>query len=256
MKLITWNVNGLRAISKKGFHEFMSQHQPDILCLQEIKAHVDQIEDELKSIAGWQAYFSSAIRRGYSGVGTYSKQKALNVMAGIGIRKFDLEGRFIITDYGNFLLYNIYFPNGSSSQARHDYKQEFLYKLNRHLQKDISNGRQIIVVGDYNVAHLQQDVFDPERLSTVSGFLPEERQWFDQFLSLGFTDVYRYFYPEVKEQYTWWSYRERARELNRGWRIDHICVTQGLVTRLKRAEILHQQLGSDHCPVMVEFEEG
>lgn len=254
MKICTWNVNGIRSCAQKGFFEFWERENPDILCLQETKAHPDQLTPDIVSPLGWQAYWSSAQRRGYSGTVTYTKLSPREVRHGMGILKFDTEGRFVICDYDDFILFNIYFPNGAAREERHLFKQEFLKKLNMHLKGLIRQGREIIVVGDYNVAYMDIDVFDPVRLSQVSGFLPEERKWFQDFLDLGFVDAFRYFYPDEPDKYTWWSYKENGRVGNRGWRIDHICVTKGLAPRLKRVEILDSQMGSDHCPVIAEIE--
>lgn len=267
MKIITWNVNGIRAVGKKGFLPFVEREAPDILCLQETKAHIDQVEMGLRTPGGMQGTWSSAVRKGYSGVATFLKPHvdaagagqncklpACEVLNKIGAEIYDSEGRIVVSDHGKFLLYNIYFPNGGSGQERHDFKQTFLYWLNDHLKEKIAQGREIIVVGDYNVAYLDIDVYDPKKLSTESGFLPEEREWFKKFLELGFVDTYRHFYPEEKGAFTWWSYVERARPVNRGWRIDYICVTKGLLPSLKRAAILDEVEGSDHCPVLAEFD--
>ncbi len=251
MKLISWNVNGIRACERKGFLHFVEQHRPDILCLQETKAHVDQLESSLQKVKSYDAYWSISEVPGYSGTVTYTKKKPLSVFYEMGIYQFDREGRFVITHYDDFILFNIYFPNGAKNEIRHLFKQEFLQQLNYHLKKLVNQGKELIVVGDYNVAYLDIDVYDPQALSKVSGFLPEERDWFQSFLSLGFLDVYRRFYPQQKEAFTWWSYKENARKNNRGWRIDHICVTQGLKDRLKGIEILSQVMGSDHCPIQV-----
>lgn len=255
MKIVTWNVNGIRACAKKGLVEFMEREDPEILCLQETKAHPEQLGEDLLSPLGRTSYWSSAVRKGYSGTVTYLKEgvEVTDVSHGIGIRKFDSEGRFVVTHHKDFDLYNVYFPNGSSRDERHEYKQEFLKKFLKHLQKEMKKGREIILVGDYNVAHLDIDVYDPIGLSQTSGFLPEERQWMDEFLDAGFVDVYRKFYPTEEQKYTWWSYRERARIANRGWRIDFICVTKGLEKRVTAGEILDDQQGSDHCPVVMEL---
>ena len=254
MKIVTWNVNGIRACSKKGLLQYMERENPDILCLQETKAHPEQLDETLLHPDGWTAYWSSALKRGYSGTVTYTKPSPESVQHGIRVRKFDSEGRFVVTDYGDFLLYNVYFPNGAASDERHDFKQEFLEKFRRHLSRKIAAGREIIVLGDYNVAYREIDVHDPKRLSKVSGFLPEEREWFDRFLETGFIDLFAYFCPDEKDHYTWWSYRENARIANRGWRIDHICVTPGLLPKVQEVEIQDQQMGSDHCPVKVVLE--
>ena len=253
MDIISWNVNGIRACSKKGFLEFLEQKKPDIFCVQETKAHIDQVELAVKKPSGYHTFWSLSEVNGYSGTAVFSKKKPARVSYGIGIYKFDREGRFVIADYGDFILFNIYFPNGSKDEIRHQFKQEFLKKLHYHLSRLIAKGRQIIVVGDYNVAYLDIDVFDPIALSQASGFLPEERKWFQSFLELGFVDVYRFFYPHQKDSYTWWSYRENARKNNRGWRIDHICVTKGLASRLKKSKIFKNEMGSDHCPVLLSF---
>ena len=185
---------------------------------------------------------------------TYLNLPVEKVDHGIGIKKFDDEGRFVVTQIQDITLYNVYFPNGSAREERHLFKQEFLKKFLRHLMKKIAMGQKIIVVGDYNVAHRPEDVHDPVRLCKVSGFLPEEQQWFSDFLDAGFVDTFRHFHPEAKERFSWWSYREMARPANRGWRIDYICVSENLLPQLKSADIWDQQEGSDHCPVVVELE--
>lgn len=253
MKIITWNVNGIRACGKKGLGSYIRREDPDILCLQETKAHRDQVGEELCTPEGRLSYWSSAQRPGYSGVVTYTRAEPVHVEYGIGIRKFDSEGRFVISDHGEFLLYNVYFPNGGSGNERHEFKQEFLSRFREHLEDMHASGREIVVVGDYNVAYLDIDVYDPMRLSKISGFLPEERQWFRDFLSGSFIDSFRHLHPLQKDKYTWWSMVERGRIGNRGWRIDHICVTKGLKSRIQRVEIQDDVTGSDHCPVLLEF---
>ena len=254
MKIITWNVNGIRACAKKGLQDFIKTTRPDIFCIQETKAHIDQVEDAIKKLGYDFSYWSSAQRKGYSGVATFLHKEPREVKIGWGQNEYDSEGRIVMTDHGAFDLYNIYFPNGGSGDVRHNFKQGFLKDLNNHLAEKIKKGREIIVVGDYNVAHKEVDVYDPVRLSKESGFLPEEREWFESFLKLGFVDTYRHFYPDEKNKYSWWSYRELARISNRGWRIDYICVTKGLVNKLKSAQILNEVEGSDHCPVAIEIE--
>ena len=249
MKIISWNVNGIRACGKKGFLPFIQKTKPDILCIQETKAHPDQVDDKIKNIPLYRAYWSLSEISGYSGTAVYSKLKPKAVKDHIGIDQFDREGRFLILDMGSFILFNIYFPNGSRDEVRHNFKQLFLKKLLYYLKKWIDNKKELIIVGDYNVAYLDIDVFDPKALNSTSGFLPEERAWFKDFLSLGFIDTYRFFHPNKEKSYTWWSYREGARKLNRGWRIDHICATSGLKKRLQKTEILNQETSSDHCPI-------
>ena len=254
MKIVTWNVNGIRASYKKGLQEFIRQESPDVLCLQETKAHRDQVESDVKTLGYQFDLWSSAVRKGYSGVATFCKERPIGARQGMGIEIYDSEGRIVITDHGRFLLYNIYFPNGGSGEIRHHFKQKFLQDLSDHLQFVQESGREVILVGDYNVAHLEYDVYDPVRLKKESGFLPEERDWFTSFLKQGFVDTFRHLRPMEKNRYSWWSYRELARISNRGWRIDYICITEGLLPYLKSVDILDQVMGSDHCPVIAEFD--
>ncbi len=253
MKIVTWNVNGIRSVAKKGLHEFWEQAQPDILCLQETKAHPDLLTPELVCPQGWHSYWSSAERAGYSGVATFTRGAPTQIQHGINIPKFDAEGRVVVTVFDAFTLFNIYFPNGGSGDERHRFKQEFLRRLRHHLQRRLEKGERLVIVGDYNIAYLDHDVYDPKALNNESGFLPEERQWFRDFLSDGFIDTFRHFHPNAGDRYTWWAYYENARLGNRGWRIDHICVSKNLESALRGAEILDQQEGSDHCPVLVEL---
>ncbi len=254
MKLVSWNVNGIRACHKKGLREFLEKEKPDVFCVQETKAKPEQLKEELYTdLFPYSQWSSSQVRAGYSGTAVLANTPFLNSSTGINIEKYDQEGRFVITRFREFLLYNIYFPNGAARQERHDYKQSFLKDLYDHLAEHIAGGEAIMVVGDYNIAHLQQDVHDPIRLSKVSGFLPEERDWMTEFFDLGFVDLYRHFYPEAKDKYTWWSYRETARLRNKGWRIDYISVTENLLPSIKSMNHLDQQHGSDHCPLVVEL---
>lgn len=255
MKIISWNVNGIRACYKKGLEDFVTKEAPDIFCVQETKAHIDQVEEGAKKLGKTYSYWSSAVRKGYSGVATFVNQEPQNIEYNFDNKtEYENEGRIVMTDHGKFDLYNIYFPNGGSGDLRHDFKQQFLKELNIHLKQKLSRGREVIVVGDYNVAHREIDVYDPVRLSKESGFLPEEREWFAQFLDLGFVDTFRHFHPHEPNRYSWWSYRELARISNRGWRIDYICVSKGLEKFLKSADILDQVHGSDHCPVVATLE--
>lgn len=254
MKIISWNVNGIRACHKKGLVNFVHTEKPDIFCIQETKAHIDQVEEEAKKLTREFSYWSSAVRKGYSGTATFVDKAPEKTLFGIGIPEYDSEGRIVMTDHGAFDLYNIYFPNGGSGDERHNFKQKFLKDLNLHLKEKLATGREIIVVGDYNVAHTEIDVYDPIRLSRESGFLPEERAWFDSFLKLGFVDTFRHFHPNETKRYSWWSYKELARISNRGWRIDYICVSKGLQKYLTSADILDKVEGSDHCPVVATLD--
>lgn len=253
MRIISWNVNGIRACAKKGLRSFVQEFKPDILCLQETKAHPDQVESEVRDLGFPYAYWSSATRKGYSGVATFSRIEPEKIDRGIDMEAYDSEGRIVATKFAEFEVFNIYFPNGGSGEDRHQFKQRFLKDLSEHLKPKLAAGKPLIVVGDYNIAHKEIDVHDPVRLSTESGFLPEERDWMSQFLSLGFIDTFRAFHPDQKNRYTWWSYREFGRISNRGWRIDYICVSQHLRSRLLKAEILDEVEGSDHCPVLCDL---
>lgn len=255
MKIISWNVNGIRAVHKKGFLDFIQKENPDILCLQETKAHKDQLEPILHHpTPDYASFWSSAKKKGYSGTVTYTKDEPSKVEYGIGDERFDSEGRFVITHHKDFVLYNVYFPNGASGQERHLFKQGFLKDFTAHLVEQMTvHKKNIILVGDYNVAHKEHDIYDPVRLAKTSGFLPEERTWFDQLLNAGFIDTFRFKYPDVKDKYTWWSYFELARPANRGWRIDYVCISKGLEKRIVDAGIMDDQHGSDHCPVWIEL---
>lgn len=257
VRLCTWNVNGIRAAYEKNLPQFISEVKPDILCLQETKAHIGQVEPHIQNLNYPQMLWSSAIRKGYSGVATFSTSKPgtqyFDEYSGIDKPEYDTEGRVVWTRHEHFDLYNIYFPNGSSGPERHQYKQNFLKDLLQHLKFELKRGRDIIVVGDYNIAHTDLDVYSPAGLANESGFLPEERAWMTEFLSAGFTDAFRHFYPDKKDQYSWWSYKDQARQKNNGWRIDYICVSEGLKKNLKSCEVLMQQQGSDHCPVIAEL---
>lgn len=253
MKIVSWNVNGIRACAKKGLIDFLHAEEPDIFCIQESKAHIDQVEPGLRELGYDYSYWSSATKKGYSGVVTFTLSEPKEVKRGWGIEKYELEGRIVWTAHEAFDLYNIYFPNGGAREERHLFKQEFLKDLSKHLKSELKKGKKIIVVGDYNVAHAAIDVHDPVRLSKVSGFLPEERAWMQDFLDLGFIDTFRHFHPDEKDRYSWWDYRTLARVSNRGWRIDYICVSENLKDQLKSADILDQVEGSDHCPIVLEL---
>lgn len=256
VRLISWNVNGIRACYKKDLPGFVQSSEVDILCLQETKAHLEQVEAPVRDLGFSHAEWSSAHRKGYSGVATFSKVKPQQTHKGIDMPVYDNEGRIVISEFSHFKLYNIYFPNGGSGEERHHFKQQFLKDLYLHLKPQVQNNVPIVLVGDYNIAHKTEDVYDPVRLSKESGFLPEERDWMSQFFDLGFIDTFRHFHADEKNRYSWWSYRELARISNRGWRIDYISITKNLLPYLKSADIWDQIHGSDHCPVVADFEFG
>jgi len=252
VKIVSWNVNGIRASHKKGLLEWFKKETPDILCLQETKAHPDQLTDDLKNVNGYESHFSSAEKKGYSGVVTYTKIKPVSVQQGLGIKKFDSEGRFIITEFDEFTLFNIYFPNGKASDGRLQYKMEFYETFLKHCKKLLKENKKIVVCGDVNTAHKEIDLARPKENSQTSGFLPQEREWIDKFLSAGFIDTFRMFNQE-SEQYTWWDMVTRARERNVGWRIDYFYISENLKDNIKSAIIHSSVMGSDHCPVEIQL---
>ncbi len=253
MKIVSWNVNGIRATYKKGLLAFLENEKPDIFCVQETKCHVDQLSQDQIAPLGMKSFWSSAEKKGYSGTATFSHTDADQLNHGIGISKFDSEGRFVVTKFDDISIYNVYFPNGARIE-RQAYKQEFLISFTEYLIPKVRSGEKIIVLGDYNVAPKEIDVFDPIGLANTSGFLPEEREWFQQFLKIGFIDTFRHFHPNEKHRYTWWNQIERGRIGNRGWRIDLICATENLRPHLKSSSILDDVDGSDHCPITLEIE--
>ena len=255
MRIMSWNVNGIRAVHKKGFVEWFAQAAPDVLCIQETKASPGQLAPELTAVAGYHAYFSSAERKGYSGVATYSKIEPKEVVYGFGVERCDNEGRILRMDYGGFLLFNIYFPNGKSADERLAYKMEFYDAFLEHLDRARSEGRHIIVCGDVNTAHKEIDIARPKANEKISGFLPSERAWMDKWISHGYIDTFRMFCQDPG-QYTWWDARGGARERNVGWRIDYFFVDEGIKDKVKSAFILPDVMGSDHCPIGIEISVG
>jgi exodeoxyribonuclease-3 len=248
LKLISWNVNGIRAIYKKGFYQWFVTEKPDILCLQETKASLDQFPQELKNIDGYHVYSAEAQKKGYSGVALHSTVKPKKVETGFGIQRFDNEGRILIAYYDAFVLYAIYFPNGKASKERLQYKMDFYDAFLEHAENVRNHGHSIIMCGDVNTAHTELDLARPKENETVSGFLPQERAWIDKFISSGYVDAFRLF---VKEggHYSWWDYKTKARERNTGWRIDYFFISEDLKTKVKDAFIQKDVEGSDHCPV-------
>jgi len=251
-KLISWNVNGLRAIHKKGFLEWFALESPDILCLQETKASPDQLPEELLNVDGYSCWFSSAEKKGYSGVALYSKQEPLKVHHGFGDHRFDSEGRILIAEYPAYTLFTIYYPNGGASAERLRYKMDFYEAFQDCAREFRSKGHKLIICGDVNTAHREIDLARPKANQTNTGFLPEERAWIDRFLADGFIDTFRMFCDEPGH-YSWWDYKTRARARNVGWRIDYFFITENLQKALKNAWILSEVPGSDHCPVAISI---
>ena len=258
MKLISWNVNGLRAVHKKGFIDFLKKENPDVLCLQETKAWPEQLTEEQLNPLGYKSDFSLASKKGYSGVATFWKEELdLTITAkGIGNAKYDDEGRFIIAELGDYLLYNIYFPSGSSGDIRQAYKYEFLAELNDHIASlPKKQQERLIICGDYNICHREIDIHHPDKATKqeMSGFLADERKWFQELLDSGFVDCFRSVNGNIKDKYSWWSYRAGARGKNLGWRIDYFLTAKSLEPKIKNAAILAETMGSDHAPILLEI---
>ncbi len=254
MKLISWNVNGVRAVVKKGFLDWLDQAQPDVFCLQETKAHVDQLAAEILTDHGYHTYWHSGERRGYSGVATFCKKEPLYVQEGLGIERYDAEGRVLVTEHENFLLYNIYFPNGQKDNERLQYKLDFYDDLLPIINEQVESGNNVVVTGDWNTAHHPIDLARPKQNVNTSGFMPVEREKLDLYVKNGWVDTFRLFHPEG-DRYSWWTYRFGARERNVGWRIDYYFVNEGFVDNVEDADIHDEVMGSDHCPVSLELSE-
>ncbi|KKS26510.1 MAG: Exodeoxyribonuclease III [Parcubacteria group bacterium GW2011_GWA2_42_11] len=250
MKIISWNINGIRAINGKGFLGWLEKSGGDVVCLQEIKATEDKIPAELKNPAGYFSYFNPAQRPGYSGVAAYTKQQPLEVINKIGFKQFDEEGRILRLEYPDFILINVYMPNGGQSAEALDYKLEVYEYLLEYLGK--IKKKPVVIVGDFNVAREEIDLARPKENQNSIMFTPPEREKLDKLVKLGFVDSWRYFYPTEKK-YTWWHYFSQSRIRNIGWRIDCAFVSPALAPKLKGAEIYNEIIGSDHCPIEVEI---
>ena len=249
MKLISWNVNGLRACVGKGFFDFLAAEQPDMMCLQETKLQPEQAPQ----VEGYHEYWNSAEKKGYSGVALFSKSEPHAVMYGLGIDEHDHEGRVITADYGEFYLVTVYTPNSQDELKRLDYRMQWEDDFRAYLQK-LDAEKPVIVCGDMNVAHKEIDLKNPKTNRRNAGFTDEEREKMTELLAAGFTDTFRHFYPDVTGAYSWWSYRFKAREKNAGWRIDYFLVSDRFIERVKDARILNDVFGSDHCPVLIEID--
>lgn len=248
MKIISWNVNGLRAALLKNALAWVWDQQPDVVCLQEIKVHPDQLKEEQRNFPGYEVIWNPAQKLGYSGVATFLRTPAVETQLGLDMLRFDMEGRVISTLHPKFRLFNVYFPNGQRGQERLDYKLDFYSHLLSLCDRLHANGEYVIITGDFNTAHMPIDLKYPKANVKTSGFMPEERAWVQQFLDHGFVDAYRHLYPE-RVQYTWWTYRLSARQRGIGWRIDYFLVSEALVPFVNDVVIHESVLGSDHCPV-------
>ena len=237
MKIISWNVNGIRAAVKKGLFDWFKKESPDILCLQEIKAQPEQVPPHLRNTPGYHIFWNPGERKGYSGVATFTKEKPIDVKKGFGIEKFDKEGRILITDFSLFTLFNIYYPNGKKNQERLDYKLDFYDTFLAYANNLKAKGKNIVVCGDFNTAHKEIDLARPKENERISGFLPIERAWIDTFIDHGYVDTFRQFNKEPN-QYTWWDVKTRSRERNIGWRIDYFFVNKEFLSHIKKAFIM------------------
>ena len=251
-RFISWNVNGLRAVEKKGFSAWFKKESPDILALQETKSSPDQLSEALRSPAGYFAFFSAASKKGYSGVCVYTKEKPLGVSESIGDKKLDGEGRVIVLEFEKFYFLNIYYPNGGQGPHRIDYKLRF-YAQFLKLAQGLMKKKTIVVCGDVNTAHQEIDLARPKENEKNTGFLPEERAWLDKFFTGGLTDTFRMF-NDNGGNYTWWDYKTKARDRNVGWRIDYFFVDTPSEKKVKKSYIMPDVQGSDHCPIALEID--
>ena len=249
-KIISYNVNGIREALKKGFAEWLQDENPDIVCIQETKAQPEQIDSTLFEELGYKSYWFSAQKKGYSGVGIMSKTEPDHVEYGMGIEKYDNEGRFIRADFGDVSIISVYHPSGSSGDLRQAFKMQWLTDFQEYIKELKKTRKKIIISGDYNICRLWIDIHNPQKQQKTSGFLPEERDWFQSFVDDGFIDSFRKF-NDAEHQYSWWSYRANARNNNKGWRIDYHMVSEEFNENIKDASILPDVKHSDHCPVVV-----
>jgi exodeoxyribonuclease-3 len=253
MKIVSYNVNGIRAALKKGFAEWLAANDFEIVCVQETKATRDQVDlSELEAL-GYQSVWHSAQKKGYSGVATFYKIEPLQTVAGMSLEKYDMEGRVLLTHFGDFTVLNCYFPSGTTGDIRQAVKMDFLADFQTWIDTLKVTYPNLIIVGDYNIAHSESDIHDPKRNKDKTGFLPEEREWMTNWFASGFTDAFRYARPD-EVQYSWWSYRAGARAKNKGWRIDYQSVADSICSCIQDAYQLKDVVHSDHCPVVLEIE--
>ena len=254
MRFFSWNVNGIRAATRKGFLDWLKAEQPDVLCLQETRANTDQLTADVLTEHGYHVVWASAQKKGYSGVATFSKEEPDEVVIGLGEERFDSEGRMVVTRHGEILVFNGYFPNGGRSHDRVPYKLDFYTKLLETTTPMLERGEKIIICGDWNTAHKAVDLARPKANVKTSGFTPVEREAFDSFFDAGFVDAFRRLHPDTKDVYTWWSNRAGVRQRNIGWRIDYHMVSPSLMEDVVSATVHTQVMGSDHCPIELEVE--
>ena len=253
MKILSYNINGIRAAQQKGLYDWLHQTRYDVVCLQETKAQPEQIDEAALRDMGYYCHWHSAEKKGYSGVGILSLLPPDRVVVGCGMPQYDREGRVLRADFGDLSVISAYFPSGSSGDERQQFKMQFLADLRPWLDDLLRQHPQLLLSGDFNICHCPIDIHDPIGNKNSSGFLPEERAWLDALYTDAMTDTFRYFYPNLADQYSWWSFRSGARARNKGWRIDYHAASKALVPRLRHAEILPQIQHSDHCPISVEL---
>ncbi|MEP1086852.1 exodeoxyribonuclease III [Algoriphagus sp.] len=253
MKIVSYNVNGIRAAMNRGFIDWLKQVEPDIIGLQEVKANLDQIDATIFEDLGYEIYWYPALKKGYSGVAILTKIKPKSVKYGMELSKYDDEGRILQADFENFSFLTAYFPSGTTGDIRQTFKYEFLDDIYGYVQDLRMTNPNFIVSGDYNICHKAIDIHNPKSNKNTSGFLPEERAWMDKFTESGFVDTFRKF-NDQPDNYTWWSYRANSRAKNLGWRIDYHMATTSIEERIKSAHILADAKHSDHCPILIEIE--
>ena len=253
VKILSYNINGIRAALRKDFASWLKTTNADIVCLQEIKANVEQFDESVFTDLGYDCYWNSAKKKGYSGVAILSKTKPKHVEYGCGIAEIDFEGRILRADFDGFSVMSAYFPSGSSGDIRQAFKMKFLSQFQNYINQLKKDFPKLIISGDYNICHRAIDIHNPQRNKNTSGFLPEEREWMNVFITSGFIDSFRHLNPEP-HNYSWWSYRANARAKNLGWRIDYNMISEKLLPNLSRSAILSQAVHSDHCPVLVEMD--
>jgi exodeoxyribonuclease-3 len=252
MKIISWNVNGLRAVHRKGHFDWFLTENPDVFCIQETKAHPDQLPEEVRNPEGYFSYFNSSdVKKGYSGVAVYSKVEPLKVEYGMGGK--DPEGRILTLHFKDFILINIYFPNGGGGPVRLAYKLDFYKQFLSYIEK-LHKEKPVVFCGDVNTAHKEIDLARPKENEKNTGFLPEERAWIDAVVKAGYIDVFRHLNPDILGAYTYWDMKTYARDRNVGWRIDYFFVSPEMLPRIAKTEIMNDVFGSDHCPLLLEIE--
>ena len=253
MKVVSWNINGIRSVLKKGFEEFLNERDFDVLCLQETRALEEQVPPEIWNHQEYHCFWYPAEKKGYSGVSTWSKIKPNEVHFGMGISEFDQEGRILTLEFDDYVLINGYYPNGGSNDERLQYKMRFYDEFLKFCENWRQRGKEVIACGDFNTCHKEIDIARPKVNRKKSGFLPMECEWMDQYVDAGYVDTYRSLHPHIIDKYSWWSNRGGARGRNVGWRIDYFFISVDLEVKLKAAEIWDDVFGSDHCPIYIDI---